>query len=123
LRLPPLPPSKQSRWKNSRVVQHHQVAGTQEFGKLAKLPVLILATRPIKMQHPRGRTIFEWLLRNQLRRQRIIKVRDQHASDYIGGGNRRGLRCCCLAGISYLRVTPPLPLPSFRIISLGHLGG
>ncbi len=80
LSLKSSPPSIQPRWKHPGVVKYDQIARSQQFGKLAKPPILESPAGSVEVQHPRGGAIRQWFLGNEFFRQMIVKFRDQHAN-------------------------------------------
>ena len=56
--------SEQAGGEHARVVQDQAVAGAEEFGEIAELPVLPRAARAIDDQHAGGGAVGEWRLRD-----------------------------------------------------------
>ena len=70
--------AEQARRKYLRVVQDQAVSGADEFRELAELPVLPLPARPVDKEHPRRGPIRQRILCDQLLRQVVVEVANQH---------------------------------------------
>ncbi len=71
-----VPAAVQTRWKHARVVQDQAIARMNVSRKVSELLILKRLLRSRHHQHARSGAIRQRLLRNQLFRQLIIKVRD-----------------------------------------------
>lgn len=70
--------AEQARWKYARIVQHQAVAGAEEAGQVAKLPVFPGLARAIDHQHARRGAVGEGLLRDELLGQHKIELGEIH---------------------------------------------
>ena len=84
LRVQTCPASQQTGGEHTAVVYNQQIVGAEACGKLGKLPVLVLASRLLQMEHPGGAPIGQRLLGNQLFRKIKIELGNLHFLDYIG---------------------------------------
>src|SRR5579871_4619011 len=73
-----LSPSQQPRRDDPRIVQHHAIAWSEVSREVAEHPVLPLAARTVYHHHPRSRPVFQWLLRDQLRREMVVELTQMH---------------------------------------------
>jgi hypothetical protein len=72
--------SIQASGKHLCVVEDEEIGGTQELGEFTKLPVFNRSRGSGKMEKAGGRTIRKRVLRNQLRRQVVLKIGDEHVT-------------------------------------------
>lgn len=66
------------RWKDSSVVEDHQVAGPQQIWKVAKVAISILAADPLQMQHAGAVASGEGLLGYEFGGKMKVEVGNQH---------------------------------------------
>ena len=65
---------QQPRRQHTRIVQHQTVSEPQQLRDLIKMPVSDLARRSVERHQPRRAPVGQRRLRDQLLRQRIIKI-------------------------------------------------
>jgi len=66
------------RWKDSSVVEDHNVAGPQQIRKVAEVTISILATAPLQMEHARSVAVGKGLLGNEFSGKMKVEVGNQH---------------------------------------------
>src|SRR6266568_4747646 len=69
-------PRIQPRWNHAAVVEHQQIAGSQQGRELGELTVAQLACRAVHQEHATLVALRRRLLRNQLRRKFKIEIGD-----------------------------------------------
>ena len=74
LRSDTLTASVKARRKDSRVIEHKNIAGMQKFGQVEKLAVTKLAIFPVKMEHAGAITVGQRFLRNEFSRKMEVEV-------------------------------------------------
>jgi len=80
LGAPPAPVAVEPGPEHPSIVQDQEIVRPQQVGEFAKTPILPtlrpIPARPPQVQHARSSAVRQWLLRNAIRRQIIMEVRD-----------------------------------------------
>src|ERR1051325_2451727 len=78
--------SDQARRNHARVVHDDDVVGTKMLSELIESRIAPLLSRAIEHEHPRGVTLFERCLRDELGRKLVIKLGDSHQKKDVRNG-------------------------------------
>ena len=67
--------AEQARRNDAGVVEYQQIAAPEQRRQIGKTPVFDVSGLAVQAQQPAGRTLGEWLLGNELRRELVEKIR------------------------------------------------
>ena len=74
----PFAPPKQPRRNHLRIVHHQQFIAAQQFREIAEPSILPALCLPLQQQHSRSIARRRWMLRNPVRWQLVVEIRELH---------------------------------------------